>query len=129
VADTRVGDTVTDEKRAAAEPLPDFKEAQAVVFAGFFPSMRRKFEDLREAMGRFGSMMRAFPMTWNLGALGFGFRCGFLGLLHLEITRERIEREFNVDIITTAPASSTRSICVTARRSRCTIRSTCRTPP
>ena len=105
VADTRVGDTVTDEKRPTAEPLPDFKEAQAVVFAGFFPVDAAKFEDLREAMGRLRLNDASFSYDMETSAaLGFGFRCGFLGLLHLEITRERIEREFNVDIITTAPS-------------------------
>ncbi len=105
VADTRVGDTVTDEKRPTAEPLPDFKEAQAVVFAGFFPVDAAKFEDLREAMGRLRLNDASFSFDMETSAaLGFGFRCGFLGLLHLEITRERIEREFNVDIITTAPS-------------------------
>jgi GTP-binding protein LepA len=105
VADTRVGDTVTDEKRPAAEALPDFKEAQSVVFAGFFPVDAAKFEDLREAMGRLRLNDASFSFDMETSAaLGFGFRCGFLGLLHLEITRERIEREFNVDIITTAPS-------------------------
>ncbi len=105
VADTRVGDTVTDEKRPTSEPLPDFKEAQAVVFAGFFPVDAAKFEDLREAMGRLRLNDASFSYDMETSAaLGFGFRCGFLGLLHLEITRERIEREFNVDIITTAPS-------------------------
>ncbi|MEO6607996.1 MAG: translation elongation factor 4 [Aestuariivirga sp.] len=105
VADTRVGDTITDEKNPAAEALPDFKEAQSVVFAGFFPVDASEFEDLREAMGRLRLNDASFSFEMETSAaLGFGFRCGFLGLLHLEITRERIEREFNVDIITTAPS-------------------------
>ncbi len=105
VADTRVGDTITDEKNPAAEALPDFKEAQSVVFAGFFPVDAAKFEDLREAMGRLRLNDASFSYEMETSAaLGFGFRCGFLGLLHLEIIRERIEREFNVDIITTAPS-------------------------
>jgi GTP-binding protein LepA len=105
VADTRVGDTVTDERNPAAHALPDFKEAQSVVFAGFFPVDAAKFEDLREAMGRLRLNDASFTFDMETSAaLGFGFRCGFLGLLHLEITRERIEREFNVDIITTAPS-------------------------
>ena len=130
VADTRVGDTVTDEKNPAAEALPDFKEAQSVVFAGFFPVDAAKFEDLREAMGRLRLNDASFSYDMETSAaLGFGFRCGFLGLLHLEITRERIEREFNVDIITTAP-SVIYKINLRERRadSRCTIRWTCRTP-
>jgi GTP-binding protein LepA len=105
VADTRVGDTITDERNPASEALPDFKEAQSVVFAGFFPVDAAEFEDLREAMGRLRLNDASFSFEMETSAaLGFGFRCGFLGLLHLEITRERIEREFNVDIITTAPS-------------------------
>ena len=105
VADTRVGDTITDDRNPANEALPDFKEAQSVVFAGFFPVDAAKFEDLREAMGRLRLNDASFSFEMETSAaLGFGFRCGFLGLLHLEITRERIEREFNVDIITTAPS-------------------------
>jgi len=105
VADTRIGDTITDERNPTAQALPDFKEAQSVVFAGFFPVDAAKFEDLREAMGRLRLNDASFSFEMETSAaLGFGFRCGFLGLLHLEITRERIEREFNVDIITTAPS-------------------------
>ncbi len=105
VADTRVGDTITDERNPAAEALPDFKDAQSVVFAGFFPVDASRFEDLREAMGRLRLNDASFSFEMETSAaLGFGFRCGFLGLLHLEIIRERIEREFNVDIITTAPS-------------------------
>jgi len=105
VADTRVGDTVTDERNPAAAALPGFKPAQPVVFAGFFPVDAAKFEDLREAMGRLRLNDASFSYDMETSAaLGFGFRCGFLGLLHLEIIRERIEREFNVDVITTAPS-------------------------
>src|SRR5205085_8688562 len=105
VADTRVGDTVTDERNPAPEPLPGFKPAQPVVFAGFFPVDAARFEDLRDAMGKLRLNDASFSYDMETSAaLGFGFRCGFLGLLHLEITRERIEREFNVDIITTAPS-------------------------
>ena len=105
VADTRVGDTVVDEKNMTATQLPGFRPAQSVVFAGFFPVDAARFEDLREAMGklRLNDASFSFDMETS-AALGFGFRCGFLGLLHLEIIRERIEREFNVDIITTAPS-------------------------
>ncbi len=105
VADTRVGDTITDEKNPTEKALPDFKAAQSVVFAGFFPVDASKFEDLREAMGRLRLNDASFTYEMETSAaLGFGFRCGFLGLLHLEIVRERIEREFNVEIITTAPS-------------------------
>ncbi len=105
VADTRVGDTVTEEKNPCDGALPGFREAQSVVFAGFFPVDAAKFEDLREAIGRLRLNDASFTYEMETSAaLGFGFRCGFLGLLHLEIVRERIEREFNVDIITTAPS-------------------------
>ena len=105
VADTRVGDTIVDEKNMTATQLPGFRPAQSVVFAGFFPVDAARFEDLRDAMGklRLNDASFSFDMETS-AALGFGFRCGFLGLLHLEIIRERIEREFNVDIITTAPS-------------------------
>jgi GTP-binding protein LepA len=105
VADTRVGDTVTDERKPAAEPLPGFKPAQPVVFAGFFPVDAARFEDLRDAIGKLRLNDASFSYDMETSAaLGFGFRCGFLGLLHLEIIRERIEREFKVDVITTAPS-------------------------
>jgi GTP-binding protein LepA len=105
VADTRVGDTVTDDRNPALSPLPGFKPAQPVVFAGFFPVDASRFEDLREAMGRLRLNDASFSYEMETSAaLGFGFRCGFLGLLHLDIIRERIEREFNLDIITTAPS-------------------------
>ena len=105
VADTRVGDTVVDEKNLTATQLPGFRPAQSVVFAGFFPVDAARFEDIREAIGRLRLNDASFTYDMETSAaLGFGFRCGFLGLLHLEIVRERIEREFNVDIITTAPS-------------------------
>jgi GTP-binding protein LepA len=105
VADTRVGDTVTDDRNPAATPLPGFKPAQPVVFAGFFPVDASRFEDLRDAMGKLRLNDASFSYEMETSAaLGFGFRCGFLGLLHLDIIRERIEREFNLDIITTAPS-------------------------
>ncbi|MBI2718031.1 MAG: elongation factor 4 [Rhizobiales bacterium] len=105
VADTRVGDTIVEDKAPAVTPLPGFRPAQSVVFAGFFPVDAARFEDLREAMGRLRLNDASFSYDMETSAaLGFGFRCGFLGLLHLEIIRERIEREFNVDIITTAPS-------------------------
>ncbi|MGF1456403.1 MAG: translation elongation factor 4 [Alphaproteobacteria bacterium] len=105
VADTRVGDTITEEKRQTAEPLPGFQPAQPVVFCGLFPVDSADFEDLREAMGKLRLNDASFEFEMETSAaLGFGFRCGFLGLLHLEIVRERLEREFNIDLITTAPS-------------------------
>jgi GTP-binding protein LepA len=105
VADTRVGDTVTDDRNPAKAALPGFKPAQPVVFAGFFPVDASRFEDLRDAMGKLRLNDASFSYEMETSAaLGFGFRCGFLGLLHLDIIRERIEREFNLDIITTAPS-------------------------
>ena len=105
VADTRVGDTITDEKTPTAEPLPGFKPAQPVVFCGLFPVDAADFEDLRDAMARLRLNDASFSFeTESSAALGFGFRCGFLGLLHLEIITERLEREFNLDLITTAPS-------------------------
>ncbi len=105
VADTRVGDTVTDEKNPTPEPLPGFKPAQPVVFCGLFPVDAADFEDLREAVGKLRLNDASFSYEMeSSAALGFGFRCGFLGLLHLEIITERLEREFNLDLITTAPS-------------------------
>src|SRR6267142_2827444 len=105
VADTRVGDTVTDERNPTAVALPGFKPAQPVVFCGLFPVDAAQFEDLREAMARLRLNDASFTYeTESSAALGFGFRCGFLGLLHLEIITERLEREFNLDLITTAPS-------------------------
>ena len=105
VADTRVGDTVTDERKPADAALPGFKPAQPVVFCGLFPVDASEFEDLREAVGKLRLNDASFSYEMETSAaLGFGFRCGFLGLLHLEIIRERLEREFDIDLIATAPS-------------------------
>src|SRR5579863_4072517 len=105
VADTRVGDTITEDRRPTAEALPGFKPAQPVVFCGLFPTDAADFEDLRAAMGRLRLNDASFSYEMETSAaLGFGFRCGFLGLLHLEIIEERLEREFNLDLIATAPS-------------------------
>jgi GTP-binding protein LepA len=105
VADTRVGDTITDDRRPVAKPLPGFRPAIPVVFCGLFPVDAANFEDLRAAMGRLRLNDASFTYEMETSAaLGFGFRCGFLGLLHLEIIQERLAREFNLDLIATAPS-------------------------
>ena len=105
VADTQVGDTITDERKGTQTPLPGFKPAQQVVFCGLFPVDAAQFEDLRNALGRLHLNDASFTYEMETSAaLGFGFRCGFLGLLHLEIVQERLEREFNLDLIATAPS-------------------------
>ncbi|WP_404458685.1 translation elongation factor 4 [Sutcliffiella horikoshii] len=105
VGDTRVGDTITHAKNRAAEPLPGYRKLNPMVFCGLYPIDSAKFNDLREALEKLelnDSALQYEPETSQ--ALGFGFRCGFLGLLHMEIIQERIEREFNIDLITTAPS-------------------------
>ena len=105
VRDARVGDTVTDDRRPTDKPLPGFKPAVPVVFCGLFPVDSAEFEDLRDAVERLALNDASFSFEMETSAaLGFGFRCGFLGLLHLEVIRERLEREYNVDLITTAPS-------------------------
>ncbi|WEX09379.1 translation elongation factor 4 [Chelativorans sp. AA-79] len=105
VADTRVGDTITEDKRSTAKALPGFKPAQPVVFCGLFPVDAADFEDLRAAVGRLRLNDASFSYEMETSAaLGFGFRCGFLGLLHLEIIQERLSREFDLDLIATAPS-------------------------
>lgn len=105
VADAAVGDTITEDKRPTAKALTGFKPAQPVVFCGIFPVDAADFEDLRAAVGRLRLNDASFSYEMETSAaLGFGFRCGFLGLLHLEIIQERLEREFDLDLITTAPS-------------------------
>jgi GTP-binding protein LepA len=105
VRDTRVGDTVTHEKRGCDKALPGFKPAQPVVFCGLFPVDANEFEDLRDSIEKLALNDASFSFEMETSAaLGFGFRCGFLGLLHLEVIRDRIEREYDIDLITTAPS-------------------------
>ncbi|MGQ0440095.1 elongation factor 4, partial [Bacillus sp. B-TM1] len=105
VGDTRVGDTITHAKRPAAEPLAGYRKLNPMVFCGLYPIDSARYNDLRDALEKLelnDSALEFEPETSQ--ALGFGFRCGFLGLLHMEIIQERIEREFKIDLITTAPS-------------------------
>ena len=105
IADTQVGDTVTNAERPCKEPLPGYKKVNSMVFCGIYPADGARYDDLREALGRLqlnDASLSYEPETSV--ALGFGFRCGFLGLLHMEIIQERLEREFNLDLVTTAPS-------------------------
>ncbi|MBA2566144.1 MAG: elongation factor 4 [Gemmatimonadetes bacterium] len=105
VADARAGDTITDTRRPAAEPLPGYREVKPMVFSGLYPTDTEQYPDLRDALERLqlnDAALSYEPET--SGALGFGFRCGFLGMLHMEIVQERLEREFDLDLITTVPS-------------------------
>ena len=105
VEDTKIGDTVTLAARPASEPLPGFQEVKPMVFAGLFPTDAAQYEDLREALSKLHLNDASFSFEPDTSeALGFGFRCGFLGLLHMEIIQERLEREYDIDLITTAPS-------------------------
>lgn len=105
VRDTKVGDTITHENKGAETPLPGFKPSVPVVFCGLFPVDSAEFEDLRDAIEKLALNDASFSFEMETSAaLGFGFRCGFLGLLHLEVIRDRIEREYDIELITTAPS-------------------------
>ena len=105
VRDTKVGDTITHERRPCEKPLPGFKPSVPVVFCGLFPVDANDFEDMRDAIEKLALNDASFTSEMETSAaLGFGFRCGFLGLLHLEVIRDRLEREYDIDLITTAPS-------------------------
>jgi GTP-binding protein LepA len=109
ISDCQIGDTLTDEKIPTTQPFPGFREIKPMVFAGLYPTDSAQYEDLRDAMEKLRLNDSSFVYEpESSGALGFGFRCGFLGLLHMEIVQERLEREFNLDLITTAPGVSYR---------------------
>ena len=104
VADTNIGDTITDANKPCAKPLPGFKEVQPMVFCGLYPTEGDDYEKLRDALAKLRLNDTSFTYnTETSAALGYGFRCGFLGLLHMEIIQERLEREFDLDLVTTAP--------------------------
>ena len=130
VSELRVGDTLTAEHGRRAEPLPGYKDVKPMVFAGLFPTDSDDYPELRDALEKLKLNDAAlFYEPETSQALGFGFRCGFLGLLHMEIVRERLEREFDLDLLVTAPNVAYR---VRAQNGpsgpRCTTRPTCRTP-
>ena len=105
VIDTRVGDTITDAEKPAKEPLPGYKKAVPMVFCGMYPAEGEEYENLKEALGKLQlSDASLFFEAETSAALGFGFRCGFLGLLHMDVVQERLEREYNLNLITTAPS-------------------------
>ena len=105
LSDVRIGDTITDARRPAAAPLPGYQEPMQVVFCGLFPATHNQFEDLRTALQKLSLNDASFTFEPETSeALGFGFRCGFLGMLHMEIIRERLEREYNLELLITAPS-------------------------
>ena len=129
ISDAKIGDTITETARPAAEPFPGFKELKPMVFAGFYPVEGHEYPELRDALEKLRLNDASFfyePETSV--ALGFGFRCGFLGLLHMEIVQERLEREFDMDLVTTAPGVLYRVTTTDGRCTRSTARRSCPTP-
>jgi GTP-binding protein LepA len=121
VGDCKIGDTITEDRRPTASPFPGFKEMKPMVFAGLYPTDANAYTDLRDALEKLRLNDSSFTYEPETsGALGFGFRCGFLGLLHMEIIQERLEREFNLDLITTAPGVSYRITTTSGESSRST---------
>src|SRR5207253_2358149 len=128
IADARIGDTVTSTNRRAAEPLPGFKAVKAMVFSGLYPADTGQYEALRTAVEKLKLNDSSFSYEPEASiALGFGFRCGFLGLLHMEIVRERLEREFGLVLITTAPTVAYKVTTVTGET--LTVDSPAKLPP
>ena len=104
IADAKIGDTITDPKNPAEKPLPGYKEVKPMVFSGFYPVDTQQYNDLKEALEKMKLNDAALSYEVESSqALGFGFRCGFLGLLHMEVTQERIQREFDIELVVTAP--------------------------
>src|SRR6267143_276821 len=127
VSELRVGDTLTTDKNGATAPLPGYKDVKPMVFAGLFPTESDDYPELRDALEKLKLNDAAlFYEPETSQALGFGFRCGFLGLLHMEIVRERLEREFDLDLLVTAPNVAYRVTRRTASGVKCTRRPTCR---
>jgi GTP-binding protein LepA len=129
VSDAKIGDTITETNRATTEPFPGFKELKPMVFAGLYPVESHQYGELREALEKLRLNDASFfyePET--SAALGFGFRCGFLGLLHMEIVQERLEREYNMDLVTTAPGVLYRVTTTDGRCRRSTARRNCPMP-
>ena len=130
VTNLRVGDTLTTKRNPATVPLPGYREVKPMVFCGLFPIDSDDYPDLRDALEKLS--LNDAALSWEpetCDALGFGFRCGFLGLLHMDIVRERLEREYDLELLATMPSVEYEVSSPTARRSRSTAPTTSPTPP